>query len=251
MSSGHDFFNHMRTKLRQSRSNMQLSATPAPRPRTVYWETAPVGYGPGRSSEEMSAQMFNTHLPGNPRPRTTSPAPTSRPKLWVDTSGTIYPNTSQTYNRRPARAVHTPWPPKAIAPKPKIQPHDQDKNMSVEIAVALPPEYLDPPPPYFPPPQPTTNQDYATKAQTYRRMHATRQYDPRQYVAYDPNNTMKHSISSTRQGIVEVPAIALPQAPTPISSINTVDLQYLALRRSNGDVTIDSLLDHPLLRRPG
>ncbi|KAK4938982.1 hypothetical protein LTR10_020641 [Elasticomyces elasticus] len=208
---------------------MQLSTTSTPRPQTVYWESAPVGYGPVRSSGDMPAQMLGTPMPGSTRPRTTSPAPTTRPKLWVDTSGTMYTNTSQTYRRRPAQSIHTPWPTKHVAPKPNTQPYDRQKNISVEIAVALPPEYLDPPPPYFLPPQPKVNKNYATKAQAHDEMPAIRQYDPRHYVAYGSSTTMKHPISNTSKALVEAPAVAPPQAPTPISPINTVDLEYLAL----------------------
>lgn len=164
----------------------------------------------------------------------------------------MYNKASQTYGRQSVQVTHTLWPDKNTGTD--TQPREQHKNISVEIAVALPPEYLDPPPPYVsyvPPQQPEGDENYAINPQANHEVPPVRPYEPRRYVPYRPSTAVKYSTRDTGQGFVGVPAIAPPQSPTPVSPINTLDLQYLALRRSKRVVTIDSLLDHPLLQQPG
>jgi hypothetical protein len=54
-----------------------------------------------------------------------------------------------------------------------------------------------------------------------------------------------------RRPVDDVPIIAAPEPPTPVSPLNTLDFQYLAMRHppaSEDNVTVEALLGHPMLQ---
>ncbi|KAK5223892.1 hypothetical protein LTR99_007914 [Exophiala xenobiotica] len=258
-SPGHDFFSHVRSKLRHSRSNLLPStssstSTPIPAKDNVKpWENLPVEYRPiQRAHMRRPSDYYYPYqtLPGPPpRPRTTSPTPTYRPQLRIDTGNGPYTK-PKAYRRRSAQELYTTLPDRNSGVHHAQQAQDRRKSMSVEIAIALPPDHLDPPPPYSPPrPRPGRHEIYRTTSQPYQAYQeatAIRPYDPREYATGDASAQATYFARGTRRAMMEVPTIAA-QPPTPVSPLNTLDEQYLALKRSGGSVTVDALLAHPML----
>jgi hypothetical protein len=198
----------------------------------------------------VDGYYLNRPLPGPPpRPRTTSPIPTLDVRPPLD-FGNMRNPTPRTHRTRSAELVQRRWS--------GLDTRDVDlenKRASVNIAIALPPDHLEPPPPYSrypdppstgheprprprsqllpPPPPPSGNPAYYVKP-----------YDPSEYAA--PLQTQE-----IRRPVETVPIIAVPQPPTPVSPLNNIDMQYLAMRRrpaTENNVTIENLLTHPMLR---
>ncbi|KEF58199.1 uncharacterized protein A1O9_06125 [Exophiala aquamarina CBS 119918] len=233
------------------------------------WENVPVEYRPVQRSNPRPVSGYYASpalLPGPPpRPRTASPIRKLEAIRASSTPILLHPN-PKTYRRRSALDVRNPWP-----GLPNPTPVDEAKMMSVEIAAALPPDHLDPPPPYSyyppapslppppPPPPPPLARPHPSSTTTRHRSWSNQQ----QYAAavnrynghtyYNPGDFQQQPIRT--QAIQAIPSIGLPQPPTPVSPINTLDAQYLALRQARrrkaaSDVTIDNLLGHPMLSQP-
>ncbi|OAL23045.1 hypothetical protein AYO22_06659 [Fonsecaea multimorphosa] len=123
----------------------------------------------------------------------------------------------------------------------------QNKRASVNIAIALPPDHLDPPPPYSRYPSPPSTHSDPWLGPQPPRVHEQPFIKP-----YNPIDYVRQPSQVTRRPPEEVPIIAAPQPPTPVSPLNALDLQYLAMRHppaADGNVTIDGLLDHPMLQQ--
>ncbi|KIW50331.1 hypothetical protein PV05_11928 [Exophiala xenobiotica] len=260
-SQGHDFFSHVRSKLRHSRSSVILStssstSTQIPVKHNVpSWDNLPVEYRPvQRAHMRRPSDYYYPYqpLPGPPpRPRTTSPTPTCRPQLRIHTGNGPYTK-PKAYRRKSAQEFYTTLPDRNAGVYHAQQAQDRRKSMSVEIAVALPPDHLDPPPPYSPPrPRPKRHEIYQSRSQQYQAYQeatALRPYDPREYARDDASAQATYFAGGTVRAMREVPTIEA-QPPTPVSPLNTLDQQYLALNRSGGSVTVDALLAHPMLHR--
>ncbi|KAL6240342.1 hypothetical protein RBB50_012746 [Rhinocladiella similis] len=261
-SSGHDFFSNVRSKLRQSRSSL-LMPTSSSRtdlttsgPEVEPWGQIPIEYRPvERANVRPPSEHYVPYrpLPGPPpRPRTTSPAAVFRPKLRIDTGNGPYTKPKE-YRRRSDQCFSTGVPERSSRiHHPDQQARDRRKSMSVEIAAALLPDHLDPPPPYSPPPEPPTQYSHSqTRPRSYQAYHQpsfVRPYDPRDYVSTTSSTQSTYHPSNTSRAMMEVPMIEASE-PTPVSPINSLDQQYLALRRRGPRITVDSLLAHPMLQR--
>ncbi|KIW44839.1 uncharacterized protein PV06_03282 [Exophiala oligosperma] len=266
-SSGHDFFSHVRSKLRPSRSSLLLPASSSTndlttsRPEVEPWEDIPAEYRPvERAAVRPPSDHYIPYRPTPgppPRPRTTSPAAVFRPKLRIDTgNGPSYTKPKE-HRRRSDQYFSTGVLERnSRMHQRNQQAQDRRKSMSVEIAAALPPDHFNPPPPYsLPQEAPEQNNHHShTRPQSYQAYHpkplpGLRPYDPRDYVSTSTSSA--HSTyhpSNTRRAMMEVPTIEA-QEPTPVSPINSLDQQYLALRRRGPSITVDSLLAHPMLQR--
>ncbi|KAJ9608925.1 hypothetical protein H2200_006696 [Cladophialophora chaetospira] len=237
-------FSQVRTKLRQSRSNTALRAsTQTPTPSTN-WDHVPSAFRPVERAgvRVVDGYYLNRPLPGPPpRPRTTSPPLDSEGRAMLNV-GNIRNPAPRTHRTRSAEIAQRRW--SGVSERD----HDmQYKRASVNIAIALPPEHLDPPPPYSQyaghhstghEPRPSSQPPPPTHT-----MHYVKPYDPSDYL-------LPHSRVEAR-AVEDVPLIAAPQPPTPVSPLNTLDLQYLTWEpqpASGSNVTIESLLTHPMLQ---
>ncbi|KAK5047967.1 hypothetical protein LTR84_006157 [Exophiala bonariae] len=259
-------FNSVRTKLRHSRSSIVLPvSTTNNHESSIPWDNVPVEYRPvQRKNPRPVAGYYASYaaipqtLPGPPpRPRTASPGFKVQPLGNTTTPFLIQPN-PRTYRRRSALDVRNPWSGPQIRPNANASSMDEDKFLSVEIAAALPPDHLDPPPPYsyhppppsLPPPPPPSNARHRSWSNQH---HYAAVINPHTgHVFYNPGDYQQQPLR-TRQ-VQAVPSISVPTAPTPVSPINSLDAQYLALRkarrkRAMDDLNIDNLLNHPMLSR--
>lgn len=240
---GDSIFSHVRTKLRQSRSSMALpNSSPSPPPRSN-WDSVPTAYRPVERPgvRVVDGYYLNRPLPGPPpRPRTTSPTQLNdvRPHLDI---GSMRNPTPRTHRTRSTEIAQRRW-----SGLDNRDAATQNKRASVNIATALPPAHLDPPPPYsrYDDP-PSTGHESRPRSQPppANTVHLVKPYDPSDYIV--------PFVQDGRRAVDEVPIIAAPHPPTPVSPINTLDLQYLTWRPrspSGGSVTVDNLLAHPMLR---
>ncbi|OAP59483.1 hypothetical protein AYL99_06781 [Fonsecaea erecta] len=206
------------------------------------WENVPVAFRPVERVEvrHVSGYYLDRPLPGPPpRPRTTSP-PAIEPPAVLSIRNLRNP-TPRTHRSRSAEIAQKEWP--------GLDAHNssfQYKRASVNVAIALPPDHLDPPPPYtryaYQPP---------TRSEPWSGPQPPRVHEQPFIKPYNPIDYVRQPNQATRRPPEEIPIIAAPQPPTPVSPINDLDLQYLALTRSpatEGNVTIDGLLDHPMLQ---
>ncbi|ETI28480.1 hypothetical protein G647_00929 [Cladophialophora carrionii CBS 160.54] len=245
---GDSIFTHVRTKLRQSRSSVML-ATPSQYPyRNSGWDDVPVAYRPVERAEyrAVNGYYLDRPLPGPPpgpppRPRTMSPQSFHEVRASLDVGNLRIP-TPRTHRTRSAEMAQRRW-----SGLDGREMDFQNKDTSVNIAVALPPDHLEPPPPYsrYDVP-PATGYPPRPRSQPppVLTTHYVKPYDPIDYIGV--------GTQGTRRPVDDVPIIAAPQPPTPVSPLNTLDLQYLAMRRrpaSENNVTLDGLLSHPMLQQ--
>ncbi|KIW35414.1 uncharacterized protein PV07_02111 [Cladophialophora immunda] len=242
-SPSNNVFSQVRSKLRQSRSSMMLSSSTHSQFEQTNWENVPVAFQPVERAEVrvVHGYYLDRPLPGPPpRPRTTSP-PAFEHRPAVDI-GSLRNPTPRTHRSRSAEIAQREWS--------SFDGRDstfQNKRASVNIAIALPPDHLDPPPPYsrYPSP-PSARPEYPASPQPprVREQPFIKPYNPVDYVS-QPSQ-------AARRMPEEIPMIAAPEPPTPVSPINALDLQYLAMRRppaTDSNVTIDGLLGHPMLQQ--
>ncbi|KIW72988.1 hypothetical protein PV04_01144 [Phialophora macrospora] len=243
-SQGDSIFTHVRSKLRQSRSSVMLTTSTQQQFRNSSWDDIPAEYRPIERAEYrvVNGYYLNRPLPGPPpRPRTTSPAPFHEVRQSLDV-GNLRNPTPRTHRTRSAEIAQRRW-----SGLDDRETELQNKRASANIAIALPPDHLDPPPPYSrydaPPaighaPRPKSQPPPA---------HTTpyvKPYDPMDYVGVGSQGT------PMRRSVDDVPIIAAPEPPTPVSPLNTLDLQYLAMRHlpaTENNVTVETLLGHPML----
>ena len=238
-----NIFSHVRSKLRQSRSNATLtSSTPSPPPSTN-WNGVPTAFQPVERTQVrvVDGYYLNRPLPGPPpRPRTTSPPLVSQGRATLDIGNMRVP-TPRTHRTRSAEIAQRRW-----SGLDSRDAEMQTKRASVNIAIALPPDHLEPPPPYSRyADHPSTGHQPRPRSQPppTHTMHFVKPYDPNDY-------TLPQSRDG-RRVVGEVPMIAAPHPPTPVSPLNTLDLQYLnwGPQPSSGNhVTIETLLTHPMLQ---
>ncbi|KAH0841087.1 hypothetical protein FOPE_06518 [Fonsecaea pedrosoi] len=233
-------FDQVRSKLRQSRSSMVLTTSTYPSYEQPNWDNVPVAFRPVERAEVrvVHGYYLDRPLPGPPpRPRTTSPAPPFQPGPAMNI-GHLRNPTPRTHRSRSAEIPQREWS--------GLHAQDlsyQNKRASVNIAIALPPDHLEPPPPYSryaspPSGNPTPPQPPRVQEQPFIK-------------PYNPIDYVRPPSQEPRRLPEQVPIIAVPEPPTPVSPINALDLQYLAMRRppaTNSNVTIDGLLDHPMLQ---
>ncbi|KIX06543.1 uncharacterized protein Z518_04519 [Rhinocladiella mackenziei CBS 650.93] len=238
-SPGSGIFSHVRSKLRHSQSNLQLPISAPPPPSTPDWNNIPIEYRPMDRAETRVVQGYylNQPLPGPPpRPRTTSPTAALDPRMRLNTSTLTNP-TPRTHRRRSAQEMYTPWP-----GLNENESNSGNKSVSVAIAAALPPDHLNPPPPYSRYPPPPNAPETHSRSQPYQPAHVINEYCPSDYA--------NHARNTSARPAQDVPFIRPPDPPTPVSPLNHLDLQYLGMRQSNDNVTVDDLLSHPMLQRP-
>lgn len=238
---GFSMWAHDHNHLRHTSSTQQLRPTASQRPVTQYqtcslWDGIPIEYQPvaRRDARVVSGYYSTSHvlanLPGPPpRPRTVSPRPMPQALYRPVTPTLSHPN-PKLYRRRSALDLRNPWRGRVRCETTV----DTAKSTRVEIATALPPEHLDPPPPYsvYPPPS-----DFARQLRLSNR-HASMIHPSHQYVPYNPASFQ--AVNTTA-----IPTIGRPQPPTPISPINNLDTEYLALRRARQSEQRQSMrVDH-------
>ena len=245
-SSSNTLFTQVRSKLRHPRSSTPLSSSDTGRNEPTHWDNVPVEFQPVERAEARVVQGYylTQPLPGPPpRPRTVSPSAHIEQRTR-SISGHLTGDSQRTYRRRSAQEAHTPWPDGYGNER-----DNRDKTMSVEVAIALPPEHLDPPPPYSLHPVPlSAAAPNRPRSQPAQNMQIT--------YTYNPSDWVDHPVGDSRrfqQPVRQVPTIGVPEPPTPVSPINSLDIQYLAMRQrqASGGDTIDALLSHPMLQRPG
>lgn len=262
--SNSTLFDCVRTKLRHSRSSIvfPVSSTNTYEPGRS-WDHVPIEYRPVQRTNPRPVSGYyasyaapSQPLPGPPpRPRTASPGIKVEPLRNASTPYLMQPN-PKTYRRRSALDIRNPWPGSQTQSSPN--PVDEDKLLSVEIAAALPPDHLDPPPPYsyhppppsLPPPPPPSNTRHRSWSNQHHYAAAINQHTG--HVFYNPGDYQQQPMPT--QQVQAPPSIGIPQPPTPVSPINSLDAQYLALRKARrkkvvDDLSIDNLLSHPLLSR--
>ncbi|KIW90414.1 uncharacterized protein Z519_09059 [Cladophialophora bantiana CBS 173.52] len=242
-SPSNNVFGHVRTKLRQSRSSVALTTSTPSQFEYTDWGNVPMAFQPVQRAEVrvVHGYYLDRPLPGPPpRPRTASPAPAFEPRASMD-MGNLRNPTPRTHRTRSAEIAQRHWS--------GFDDHEtitQNKRASVNIAIALPPDHLDPPPPYsrFPSPS-STRSEYRSSPQP-PRVHEQPFIKP-----YDPIDYVSQPSQITRRPPEDIPTIAAPEPPTPVSPLNALDLQYLAMRHPpapDGNVTIEGLLGHPMLQ---
>jgi hypothetical protein len=242
--SRHDdsLFGHVRSRLRQSRSSLMLTTSTQNQPSFTDWNNVPAAFRPVETTgaRVIDGYYLNRPLPGPPpRPRTTSPLPTQHPRQSLDMGNMKVP-TPRTHRTRSAEIAQSRWA--------GVEERDvelRNKRASVNIAIALPPDHLDPPPPYSRHAQPSSAQLGPRLSPQPPRPHAEYEIKP-----YDPNDYVRPQSQELRRSPETVPTIAAPMPPTPVSPLNAVDYQYLSMRypgSSDNNVTIDTLLTHPML----
>lgn len=247
-SQGNAVFDHARSKLWHSRSSILSPTLTTDRQQLNGWQNVPASYQPLVRAPVRVVNGYHLDRPlprPPPRPRTTSPSPAHQPMTSLDMESLRNP-TPRTNRRRSAQEAPTPW-----ADRPDDEPDNRNKRTNVNLAMALPPEYLDPPPPYsrYPPscPEPPpalpsagdSRVHSASEARRGRQMIPT--YRPSDYA-----HQTSHLVTRTADDLTTMDA---PQQPSPVSPLNSLDLQYLTVRQSNPKVTIDSLLAHPMLKK--
>lgn len=117
---------------------------------------------------------------------------------------------------------------------------DRSKNLSVEIATALPPEHFDPPPQYSFEDVVMPHEEEADAAPPGR--------NGRDDVGELPLSEDKELAGLLPRIPPTIPVINITQDPTPVSPINTLDRQYIRAAEYEENITIDSLLGHALLQ---
>ena len=215
--------------LRQTTSTQQLRFSASQHPVSQHqssklWDGIPTAYQPvvRREVRLVPGYYSTTHglanVPGPPpRPRTVSPRPMSQALHGPVTPTLSHPNPN-TYRRRSALDLrNNPW--QGSVRSQRVV--DATKSMKVEIATALPPEHLDPPPSYS---------EYMAPYDFTRRLrpsgyHASTTGSAHQYVPYNPASYQAVNTST-------LPTIGRTLPPTPISPINSLDAEYLALRKA-------------------
>lgn len=241
-SQNTSIFTQVRSKLRHSQSNLSLSPSPPTQSNFLDWDNIPMAYHPLERTQPrvVNGYYMGRPLPGPPpRPRSVSPMPTFEPSASLDFGNLRIP-TPRTQRSRSAQGLQSTWQ--------DVQDNGTDlrnKVASNALTVAPSSENCEPPPPYsrYPPPPPPglAPRPHSLPPQP---VSCTRPYNPNDYVSY------------RNDSITPVPTIGHPHPPTPVSPINTLDLQYLAMRQhtrhvptaNGGSVTIDSLLSHPMLQ---
>ncbi|EXJ64538.1 hypothetical protein A1O7_00874 [Cladophialophora yegresii CBS 114405] len=244
---GDGIFTNVRTKLRQSRSSVMLTTATQYQYRDHRWDDVPAAFRPVKRAEcrVVNGYYLDRPLPGPPpgpppRPGRVSPQPVHEVRASLDVGNLRVP-APRTHRTRSTEIAQIRWP--GLDGRETELPIAE---ASVNIAVALPPDHLDPPPPYSrydvpsalaspprsrsqPPPVPTT--------------HYVKLNDPFDYIG-NGNQVMRRPVD-------DVPTVAVPQPPTPVSPLNTLDFQYLAMRHrpaSENNITLESLLSHPMLQ---
>lgn len=241
-AQGDSIFTHVRSKLRQSRSSMMLTTSTHAQFGTTDWNHVPAAYRPVERTEArvVDGYYLNRPLPGPPpRPRSTTPFLAHDPRSSLHIENLRNP-TPRTHRTRSAEMVQRRW-----SDVEERETDVQSKRASVNIAIALPPDHLDPPPPYSRYAETSTGHEPRPRSQP-PPAHATYLVKP-----YDPNDYVRPRSHDIDRSFVDVPVIAAPHPPTPVSPLNALDIQYLAIRHPpppESNVTIESLLIHPMLR---
>ena len=214
-------------------------------PNNSEWDNVPAAFRPVHRAEVrvVDGYYLNRPLPGPPpRPRTTSPSHVHAVRNTYDI-GTLRNPTPRTHRTRSAEIAQRRW-----SSLDNRDADNQNKRASVNIAIALPPEHLDPPPPYSRYPDPLSAGHEPRTISQPPPAHTMQDVNP-----YNPSDYARPHNQNMRRAVVDdvVPIIAAPQPPTPVSPLNTLDYQYMAMRHqptSRNHVTIENLLTHPMLR---
>ena len=245
-SHSDNIFSHVRTKLRQSRSSVMLRTSTHTQHESSNWDHIPAEFRPVERAEVRVVNGYYLNRPfprPPPRPRTTSPLASPGPSANFNTCALRNP-TPRTHRTRSAETAQRRWS--------RLDDRDLDmqaRRASVNIATALPPDHLEPPPAYSRHPDPPSTGPVPWSSTRHLHPQESAYIQP-----YDPNDYARPRSQSTRRTTDGIPIIAAPQPPTPVSPLNTLDYQYLNMRNqthhpaSNGNVTIENLLGHPMLQ---
>lgn len=240
---GDSLFGHVRSKLRHSRSSVMLQTSIHTQPQNSSWDNVPLAYRPVEREDVriVDGYYLNRPLPGPPpRPRTTSPTLLPDGRTSID-MGKLRNPTPRTHRTRSAELAQRRW-----SGLDENDSEAQNKRASVNLAIALPPDHLDPPPPYSRYPDATSLETQSRPRSQPPPAHPAHFVKP-----YDPNDYVWPQSRGMSMPVEHVPTIATPQPPTPVSPLNTLDYQYLAMRHppaTESNVTIDGLLTHPMLQ---
>jgi hypothetical protein len=232
----------MRSRLRQSRSSVILPSSNPNQVETTNWDQIHPAYRPVERANVrvVDGYYLNQPLPGPPpRPRSTTPFLASNPRASLDI-GNLKNPAPRTHRTRSAEIAQRRW-----SGLDNTERDGNIKTASVSLAIALPPDHLEPPPPYSRYPEAPSNSHQPRPRSQPPPCRATHYIKP-----YDPNDYVRPR-SQDMRSYVDVPIITAPQPPTPVSPLNSLDLQYLGLGNtpaSASTLTIDNLLAHPMLR---
>jgi hypothetical protein len=253
-SLGDGIFSQLRNKLRTSKSALGLS--------TVNQQQAsqgdgshsltscghiPVDYSPAEktSSHKLSDFHQALHIPGpGTRLQSTSPLDFSRSRrAKLKTPKLQFPDV-KSYRTRSAIDPRNPWPESF---DPEVQ---AEQRNSVEIAIALPPEHLEPPPAYsYDPPSPTKQStarlqqgSYISNRQSICEPSARYSMHLRttQYYAYNP--TAQYHVydpDGIRKTVQNMPKVVGFKHSTSLPPRDISDAQLVAMRRAQARPPLD------------
>src|ERR1700761_1231282 len=194
---GEGVFGHVRTRLRQSRSSIMLPSSNPNQSETTNWDHVHPAYRPVERADVrvVDGYYLNRPLPGPPpRPRSVSPGPAPEVMASLDVANLRNP-TPRTHRTRSAEIAQRRW-----SGLDDSELDLRNKRASVNIAVALPPDHLDPPPPYsrYPEP-PSMGHDPRPRSQP-PPAHATHFVIP-----YDPSDYVEPHSKGMRRPVDNVP----------------------------------------------
>ena len=241
---GDSFFDHVRTKLRHSRSTAMLTTSMHSQIDGTNWDNVHPAFRPVERADPrvVDGYHLNRPLPGPPpRPRSASPFPSVDTPSGLD-FGRLKNPTPRTHRSRSAEIAQKRW----SNTREMDDAVSRHKRAIVNIAVALPQDHVEPPPPYSKNP---SNQGITYEPAPTSRpssAHATYFVKP-----YDPNDYVRPQIQQVSRSIESVPIIAIPNPPTPVSPLNDTDFHYLAGGKrpvQSTNITIENLLTHPMLQ---
>src|ERR1700761_9093035 len=142
---GEGVFGHVRTRLRQSRSSIMLPSSNPNQSETTNWDHVHPAFRPVERADVrvVDGYYLNRPLPGPPpRPHSTAPLLAADTRVSPDFANIKNP-TPRTHRTRSAEIAQRRWS--------GLDESERDGNIkrsSVNLAIALPPDHLDPPPPY-------------------------------------------------------------------------------------------------------